>query len=226
MESKIICGDALSILPELPKSEFRLCLTDPPFNISRDNNYKTMGRNGIDFGDWDKDFDQYTWIKLVEPLLKPWASIVIWNDWKKLGDIANFLTTLHFSIKTILTWHKGNPAPFNCKRRFLQSTEHAVWAVKQGKKNESWVFNSKYHHGFFEHSVCQSEHPTKKPTQIFKQLIEILSLPQDWILDPFVGSGTTALACLGTNRNYTCIEKDENYYNLAKEEIDNAVRNI
>jgi len=219
-KSKIILGDSFKLLTQLPKNHFQLLLTDPPFGISRENQYTTMGRRGIDFGEWDKDFDQFTWIRLAEPLLKPFGSIVIWNDWKKLGHIADFLTELKFDIKTILTWKKSNPAPFNCKRKFLSSTEHALWAVKPGKhrKGHSWVFNSDYHHGFFEHSTQQNPHPNKKPTIMFKEIVEILTNPGDWVLDPFCGSGTTSLACGELNRNFVCIEKDPIYYKLALEQ--------
>jgi site-specific DNA-methyltransferase (adenine-specific) len=221
-QSKLIMGDSFKLLSQLPKLRFDLLLSDPPFGISRANNYTSMGRQGIDFGNWDKDFDQLEWIKLAEPLLKPWASIVIWNDWKKLGYIAEFMEReLGFQIKTNLCWVKRNPAPFNCKRRFLQSTEQAIWAVKPGKrkKGQSWTYNSNYHHGIFRHSVPQHKHPTKKPTPIFQEIIEILSNPGDWVLDPFAGSGTTAISCELLDRKYVCIEKDPFYYKLASEEI-------
>jgi site-specific DNA-methyltransferase (adenine-specific) len=222
-KSEILLGDSFKLLSQLPRNRFNLLLTDPPFCVSRKNNYTSMGRRGIDFGEWDKNFDQFTWIELATPLIKPWGSIVIWNDWKKLGHITDFLEELKFDIKTVLTWKKPNPAPFNCKRRFLQSTEHAIWAVKPGKrrKGHSWIFNSNYHHGFFEHGVPQHKHPTKKPTEIFKEIVEILTNPGDWILDPFCGSGTTAVACEATNRNFVCIEKDPNYYKLALKEYNN-----
>ena len=217
---QIIHGDALKFLPSLPKEFFSLLISDPPFNISRKSNFHTMGRQGVDFGDWDRNFkDQTTWIKLAEPSLKPWSSIVIWNDWKKLGNIATFLEEeLKFQIKTILTWNKTNPGPFNCKRRFLQGTEHALWAVKPGpkKKGLSWTYNGGYHKGWFTHSVMtNSEHPTKKPDKIFIEIIEKLTNPGDWVLDPFCGGGTTPYSCSKIGRNSLSIELDLDYYKIA-----------
>jgi len=178
-----------------------------------------MGRRGMDFGEWDKNFNQTDWIKLAEPTLKPWANVVIWNDWKKLGTIATFLEEeLGFQIKTVLTWIKSNPNPANCKRRFLQGTEHAIWAVKPGpkKKGVSWTYNESYHPGWFKHSVItNSKHPTKKPDVIFEEIIKKLTNPGDWILDPFAGGGTTAYAAEKTGRQHLSIELDEAYHKIA-----------
>ena len=65
-------GDCLEVMNDLTVLDvkFDAIITDPPYNISRDNNFKTMGRAGIDFGEWDKDFDLTGWISHCEPLLK------------------------------------------------------------------------------------------------------------------------------------------------------------
>ena len=67
---KLINGDSLQIIKSIQNNTIDAIITDPPYNISRDNNFKTMGRAGIDFGEWDKEFDLTSWIKEAEPLLK------------------------------------------------------------------------------------------------------------------------------------------------------------
>ena len=69
---KLYHGDCLEIVDKLMKQEVKVdsIITDPPYNISRANNFHTMGRAGIDFGEWDKDFDLTSWIATCEPLLK------------------------------------------------------------------------------------------------------------------------------------------------------------
>ena len=69
---KLYKGNCLEVMNKLIEEEiiFDAIITDPPYNISRDNNFKTMGRAGIDFGEWDKDFDLTSWIDYCEPLLK------------------------------------------------------------------------------------------------------------------------------------------------------------
>lgn len=59
------------------------------------------------------------------------------------------------------------------------------------------------------------QHPTQKPTELIERLIKKFSDEGDIVLDPFLGSGTTAMACINTNRNYIGFELDENYYNIA-----------
>jgi len=216
MQSDIIYGDTLLVLPTLSESSVDLLLTDPPYGISKENNYSTMGRQGIDFGDWDKNFDQLSWITAAAPVLRPGGSVVIWNDWKNLGDIAKHLKKLGFKIKRMLTWHKTNPSPFNCKYGFVSSTEHAVWAIKNPKRGYKKVFNGGYHHGVFRYPVVKHPvHKTKKPDGLFQELIEKLTNPGDWVLDPFAGVGTTAYAAESLDRKHLSIEIDKRYHECA-----------
>ena len=70
MLNKIIQGDCLEVMKDIPDKSVDMVLTDPPYNISKKNNFKTMGRAGIDFGEWDKEFDLSSWIKEAERTLK------------------------------------------------------------------------------------------------------------------------------------------------------------
>lgn len=216
MDSKFILGDALQIMPTLPDNFFSLILADPPYNMSKKNNFHTMNRAGIDFGEWDKDFDQQAWIPKAIPLLKPGGSIIIWNDWKNMTNIHNYLINEGILVKRMLTWFKPNPPAFNCKRLFLQGTEHAIWGVKPGAK---WTFNSNYHKGVFQYGRQKSFHKTRKNSNLYKELIEILTNPEDYVLDPFGGSCPTITACKETNRNFICIENDSEIYNNAIQEL-------
>ena len=62
---KLINGDCISALQQMPDKSIDLLLTDPPYNISKQNNFKTMGRSGIDFGEWDKGFDITSWLQIA-----------------------------------------------------------------------------------------------------------------------------------------------------------------
>lgn len=107
IKSAIYCGDAFSLLKRVPPASVRLVLTDPPYEVSQDNNFTTMGRRGIDFGSWDHQFDQIGWLQDAVTALLPGGSLIIWNDWKLLGPIALHLQdTLGLSVKRMLTWRK------------------------------------------------------------------------------------------------------------------------
>lgn len=219
-KSAIYHGDAIQLLERVRPKSVRLVLTDPPYNVSQDNNLHTMGRHGIDFGEWDKEFDQRSWIEPAVRTLMPGGSIVIWNDWKLLGHIADHLTSLGLSVKRMLRWRKANPFPRNIGRSFVQDSEYAIWAVAP---KGSWVFNKRdsvsYERGEFDYPVVRSAHPTKKPTPLFRDVIEILSNPGDLVLDPFVGSGTTAVAAQLSNRKHISFELDPGYFELSVEEL-------
>lgn len=211
MQSNYILGNSLDEILNLPDEFFQLVIADPPYGVSRDNNFESMGRQGASFGEWDYGFDQTSWIDLIYPKLKKNGSLVIFNDWKKIGQVALHAEKVGFTIKRPLTWVKSNPNPANAKRLFLQGTEHAVWLVKGDK----WVYNSTYHKGHFTYPVQRSEHPTKKPNGLYSELISILSNPGDFILDPFSGSGTTGQCAAKLGRNFICIEKEKEFHDLA-----------
>lgn len=83
---KLFNGDCMEKLNEIPDNSIDLLLTDPPYNISRDNNFDTMNgdRQGMDFGEWDKDFDLTSYISLLPRILKENANVVIFNAWEIL----------------------------------------------------------------------------------------------------------------------------------------------
>lgn len=224
---KLYMGDCLEVMDDLINFEvkFDAVITDPPYNISRKNNFKTMGRAGIDFGEWDKDFDLTSWICYCEPLLKKGGNIVIFNDWKNMSYIANALEINGFDIKDLIRWKKTNPMPRNRDRRFITDYEVAVWAVKKGGK---WTFNrlsDTYERPEIVSKITSKSekifggHPTQKPIEVMEWVINRLSNVGDLIFDPFMGSGTTGVACLKTNRKFVGIDNDEKSFNMSCERL-------
>jgi site-specific DNA-methyltransferase (adenine-specific) len=224
-ESRVIQGDAFQLLKEVPSDSIRLILTDPPYEISRKNNFHTMKvkRTSIDFGAWDYGFDQLGWLPEAVRSLMPGGSIVIWNSFENMGPLSDVLTSLGMSVKRQLVCIRTNPMPRNRDRLFTSSMQNAIWAVKPGAKKPSWVFNRRpdkgYESGIFFYPGQRGWHPTKKPTGLFVELIDILSNPGDWVLDPFAGSGTTGIAAKMRGRNYLCFEMDAEYAKKAQEDI-------
>ena len=224
---KLYMGDCLEVMDDLINFEvkFDAVITDPPYNISRKNNFKSMGRAGIDFGEWDKDFDLTSWISYCEPLLKKGGNIVIFNDWKNMSYIVNALEINGFDIKDLIRWKKTNPMPRNRDRRFITDYEVAVWAVKKGGK---WTFNrlsDTYERPeIISKITSKSEkifggHPTQKPIEVMEWVINRLSNVGDLIFDPFMGSGTTGVACLKTNRKFVGVDNDEKSFNMSCERL-------
>ena len=207
--------------------KFDAIITDPPYNISRDNNFKTMGRVGVDFGEWDKDFDLTGWIKYCEPLLKKGGNIVIFNSWKNMSYIVESLEKNGFEIKDLIRWKKTNAMPRNRDRRFITDYEVAVWAVKKGGR---WTFNRlsdtyeipEILGGLTPKSEkVNGGHLTQKPVYVMKWLLERLTNAGDLVLDPFMGSGSTGVACKELNRRFIGIELDENYFDISCKRLEN-----
>lgn len=225
--NKIYLGDCLDLVKKLDDHSVDLVLTDPPYNISRKNNFHSMGRAGVDFGEWDKGFDLFSYIGELPRVLKKDASVIIFNDWKNLGDIARCCESNGMLVKGKLRWKKANPMPRNIDRLYVNDFEDAVWCVNGEAK---WTFNRQgvsYERPCFESPLTPKKektgHPTQKPLALMENLLNIHSNKGDVVLDLFAGSGTTAIACIESGRNFICFEKDEEYFKTAKERIDAVI---
>lgn len=218
----LIQGDCLEKMKDIESGSVDMILTDPPYNIARDNNFHTMGRSGIDFGKWDKNADLFSYIDESIRVLKKGGSFVVFNDWKKLGDIARYSEGVGFDIKDMIRLEKSNPMPRNRDRRYITDFECAVWLVKPKGK---WVFNrqdEKYQRPKFVKPIDKGLHPTQKNLSLMEDLVKIHSNEGDTILDPFMGSGTTGVATKKLNRNFIGIELDEGYFQIAKDRIESV----
>lgn len=222
MEIKTYNNDCILGMQELQNETVDALITDPPYNIARDNNFNTMGRVGIDFGGWDKGFNLVSWIPIAIDKVKKGGNVVIFTDWKSTTPIIEELEKNECEVKDMIRVEKSNPMPRNRDRRFITDYEIAIWAVKKGAK---WVFNRQletYERPLIKTKVTpKSEkvdkgHPTQKNVETMEWLIERLTNERDVVLDPFMGSGTTGVACNNLNRLFIGYELDENYYSMAK----------
>lgn len=214
--NKIYNEDCIEGIKKIEDGKVDLALTDPPYNISKKNNLHTMktGKRTVDFGEWDYDFDQMSWIDAVAPKIRNGGSIIIFNSIENMGMIKSALESNGFIFKEFLTWKKSNPMPRNRDRLYVTARETAIWAVK----GKGWTFNRQretYENGFFEYPLTHHSkriHPTQKPVELMEDLIKIHSNEGDIVLDPFSGSASTAVACINTERDYIGFELDEEHF--------------
>jgi len=178
-----------------------------------------MGRSGIDFGEWDKNADIFSYIKECSRVLKKDGSFIVFNDWKNLGDIVKVAESHSFIAKDMLRLEKSNPMPRNRDRRYITDFECAIWFTMP---NAKWVFNRQdknYQRPKFVCSIDKGLHPTQKSLSLMELLIKIHSNEQQLILDCFAGSGTTLLAAKNLNRQFIGIEKEKEYYDICLQRL-------
>lgn len=221
---KLYLGNAYTIIDELIKNNIKVnhIITDPPYNISHENNFNTLKcpRQGVDFGEWDKNFDLFSWIPKYEKILDKNGSIIIFCSYRYMSFIIKTMEESNLEVKDILVWRKSNPMPRNIERRYVQDMEFAIWAVKKGAK---WTFNklegNPYMRSLFETSTVAGNekvgHPTQKSLKLMQDIIKIHTNKNDIVIDPFMGSGSTGVACLNLDRKFIGIELDKNYFKLA-----------
>ncbi len=204
-------------------------ITDPPYNISKSNNFHTMKnpRAGVDFGVWDQGkFDLFSWIPLYSKILDKNGSMVIFCSYRYLSYIIDTLESpdAGLIVKDVIIWQKSNPMPRNISRRYVQDMEFAIWAVK---KDAKWVFNKgdyPYRRSLFQTPLVSGKekvgHPTQKSVKLMEDLITIHTNPNEIILDPFMGSGSTGVASLCRGRRFLGVEKEKKYFDMAMKRME------
>ena len=221
---QLLNKDCIEGMRTLADNSIDCVIADPPYVVSRDTNLDTLGGRSMDFGEWDSHFSMERFVEELPRIIKENSNVVIFNDWKKLESLQRIMEDNHISVKRCLVLNKSNPAPFNRDRLFVNDVEFALWGVYNSKnKPTKWTFNRQ---GKYEKCVINTTvqsrkyHPTMKDINVIEKLLMILSNKGDAILDPFSGSGTTAIACMNNNRNFIGFELDKDYYDISLDRIE------
>ena len=224
---KMILGNNEIELPKLDDCSFDLIFIDPPYVISQDSGYNKNGglkkyaTHSIDFGHWDKKIPNWNILsKHFFRLLKNGGTIISFYDIFKIETLKNELEKAGFKQPRIGSWIK-KPVPINSKLNYLSNAkEFFISMVKKG----NCTFNSEYDNGLYFDNLCKGHerlsHPTQKPISLYEKIIEKHTNIGDNVLDCFGGSGTTGFVCNKLNRKWTLIEKERNYFDIAKERLE------
>lgn len=224
----IINGDCLEELKKLPDKSIDLVVTDPPYEICAGGG---GGAFGVDKRDYHKSVSKCDTLnngisnevlqELVRVMKKP--NIYLWCNKNQLGQYISFFEGI--GCKTdLLCWHKTNPVP-TCNNKYLSDTEYCLYFRRDGvNMYGSYATKKKYYvTPTNKDDKNKYGHPTIKPLDIIKNLIINSSQEGDTVLDCFMGSGTTGVACRDLNRKFIGIELDKNYCELAQKRIDGEI---
>ena len=168
-----------------------------------------------DYGSWDSEFTLAILEKFIElyySKLKKGGTLIMFFDLWKITNLKDLLEKYNFKQIRFIEWIKTNPQPRNSKVNYLtNSREIALLGIKDSNP----TFNSAYDNGIYSYPLQGGKnrfHPTQKSLALFEELIKKHSNEGDTVLDTFLGSGTTALACKNTKRLFKGCEIDKTYY--------------
>lgn len=232
---KVFKGDALKLLKNIEEKSIDLIFADPPYNLSG-NNYLTC-KNGkmaaCNKGEWDQIEDihefNFKWIEECVRVLKDEGTIWISGTLHNHPSVGVTLKKLNLWIINDIIWFKPNAAPLLHTNRFAPSTE-LIWLASKSKKYyfnyelAKKLGNGKQMRNLWEITAERHKtiHPTEKPEKLLERIILIGSKEGDIVLDPFMGSGTTGVVAKRLKRNFTGIEIDESFFEIAKKRIKNT----
>lgn len=212
---KLLQGDCMELMNNIPNESIDLVLTDIPYDeVNRkDNGLRKLDKENADILTFDL-------INFLEQLYdKAKSTIIIFCGKEQVSIIHSYFNDKQKKGKgTVrqLIWEKSNPSPMNGQHIYLSGVENAIWFKKRGG-----TFNAHCKNTVFKYPIGRSKlHPTEKNHLLLQELILDNSNENDLILDPCMGSGSTGVVALQNNRNFLGIELNQNYFEIAKNRLE------
>jgi DNA modification methylase len=209
--------DCLEGMKAIPDGSVDLVLTDIPYGeVNRNSN----GLRNLDKAAADiVTFDIHELTKTL--CAKTKGSVYMFCGTEQVSEIRKTMVEQGLSTRLII-WEKTNPSPMNGEYMWLSGVECCVYGKKSGGTFNLRCKNSVLRYPCGEHDI----HPTQKPVDMFRYLIQASSNEGDTVLDPFMGSGTTAVACIKEKRHFIGFELNKEYYDKACLRIDAVKRQL
>lgn len=231
----ILQGDCIEELKKLEENSVDTIITDPPFNIGKRYGKDKDNKESFEYYEWC-----YGWIDECIRVLKPTGNLYIMNFPRHLAFFYVHLIKRGMIYKNWIAWIRNDNTPYSKKTqfkpnhqdilRFVKSKEfyfnwravarEPIWKKDKRVKDKAGQFDTwsdiTYVKGNSKEKV---NHPCPWPIKLVERMILSSSKEGDIVLDPFLGSGTTAIACLKLNRKFIGIEKEEEYVKIANARI-------
>ena len=203
-------GDCLELMKAIPDGSVDLVVTDIPYGkINRRSN----GLRNLDRG--VADVISFEIGELVSELVRVSnGSIYVFCATEQVSELRQCMVDAGLSTRLCI-WEKTNPSPMNGQRIWLSGVECCVFGKKKGA-----TFNEHCKNTVFRYPTKPGKlHPTQKPVELMERFIMASSNANDTVLDPFMGSGTTAVVAKKLGRKYVGFELEEEYIEIAKRRL-------
>ena len=215
----LLQGDCIDLLPKIPDGSINSIITDPPYFLGMTHN----GQKGC-FNDlaickpfYQKLFTEY------KRVLKPDGCVYFFCDWRSYAFYYPIMNGI-LGVKNMLVWDKkSGPGNF-----YNYQHELILFTTKRNALNVKGSYNIITGILSFSSGAKKTNgekiHPTQKPIELIEKFIRDSTDSGDTVLDSFAGSGTTGVACINTGRRFIGIELDDNYFAIAKQRIETALK--
>ena len=248
-KNKIINGDCLIELKKIPDRTFDLVFADPPYNLQLKNKLTRPDNSEVNAVNdkWDqfesfKKYDEFTisWLKECKRILKKNGALWVIGSYHNIFRLGATIQNLGFWILNDVIWNKNNPMPNFRGTRFTNAHETLIWASKNQKSKYTFNYQSLkclnddlQMRSNWNLPICsggerlkkngKKVHSTQKPESLLHRILLASSNRGDYILDPFLGSGTTAVVAKKLGRICFGIEKENKYFNAAKQRLNKTI---
>lgn len=245
--NQILVGDCIAHMERLPAESVDLIFADPPYNLQLAQSLSRPDQSRVNAVDdaWDKfenfsAYDAFTrqWLSAARRVMKPDATLFVIGSYHNIFRVGALLQDLGFWILNDIIWRKANPMPNFRGRRFTNAHETLIWASRSAE-SKAYTFNYEALKAGNEDCQMRSDwffplctgserlkdeqglkvHPTQKPEALLGRIVLAASQPGDVVLDPFLGSGTTAAVAKKLGRHFIGIEREETYIAAAHQRL-------
>lgn len=208
--------DCLELLKSMEDKSVDLVVTDPPYEFNSTHGGGAFGSNKKQYHSELDNLSDGVSTEILSEIFRvlKQPNAYIWGNWKLITKVLRYVEdNVPNAFTQILSWHKSNPTPM-CNNKYLSDTEYCLFVRGKGVKVYGGYNDS---HTYWITKLNTEDkkkwnHPTIKPEFIIEQLIKNSSQERERVLDPFLGSGTTAICCKRLNRDFIGCEIDKTYY--------------
>lgn len=215
-------GDCLELMKEIPDGSIDMILTDPPYRMTKRG--KSCRPNWMANNMGDNIFsgnlpDTQTWMNQCFRILKNQTHFYTFTNTNEIQNYLNCATKAGFKLHNIISMIKDTGMP---NRWYYKQTEFILF-FRKGKAKPINDYTSRDNIKVIMPKISSGKlHITEKPLNLISKIISNSSKENEIIFDPFLGSGTTCLAAKNLNRKFIGIEKDENYFKIAQNRLNNS----